>query len=517
MEEIRLAEYRDRSQQRQWGALLSYVYSFAQIVVGLLYVPILISGIGQNEYGLYQLIGSIISYLAAMNSVLSGGITRFYCKYYIEGNQLMMENVLATGRSINRFIAVLLIPVTFVIMILVNIGYKSTLTDYQLVESNVMLVVLAVNVVVTMNNIINVAVINANESFAFLKLTQILSIVLQPVLVVVALSFFPFALTVCVIQLFLNILCALSQRIFARKVLNAKVILHHRSKKLYKDLIAFSSTILLVAIADQVFWKTNQIILGYTHGMEIVAVYAIAMQICTSYQPLGTSISSVFMPKISDLYFEKKDLKAIFKLFCSIGRIAGYPLFLVLFGFMVFGQSFIGLWAGEGFEEAYLIALIVMIPLTIDLLQHLGLYILQVMNKYSFRGILFLVMAIVQVVLVLLIVPTFGPLSAACITAVIYLIGNGFIMNLYYKVILQTKISIFWIGILKEFLPMLVFSILFLWIARALSIEFNSWLNLILGIVIFCIMFMVVAYSFSMNNEEKEQLWHFLRKTTFSK
>lgn len=498
-----MTEYRDRSQQRQWGALLSYVYSFAQIVVGLLYVPILISGIGQNEYGLYQLIGSIISYLAAMNSVLSGGITRFYCKYYIEGNQLMMENVLATGRSINRFIAILLIPITFVIMILVNMVYKSTLTDYQLIESNLMLVVLAVNVVITMNNIINVAAINANESFTFLKVTQILSIVSQPILVAVILPFFPFALTVCVIQLSLNILCALSQRVFARKVLDVKVILHYRSKKLYKDLIIFSSTILLVAIADQVFWKTNQIILGYTHGMEVVAVYAIAMQICTSYQPLGTSISSVFMPKISDLYFEKKDLNAIFKLFCSIGRIAGYPLFLVLLGFMVFGQSFINLWAGESFEEAYLIAVIVMIPLTIDLLQHLGLYILQVMNKYSFRGKLFLIMAVVQIIFVLLVIPIFGPLAAAGVTGIVYFIGNGIVMNFYYKKVLKTNMRIFWLGIIKELVPMLLFTSLFVGVIKGFSMSFGSWQELVFGIVVYAVLFAAVSYVFSMNQDEK--------------
>ena len=508
---------KNNSQQRSKGALLSYVYSFAQIVVGLLYVPILIGGMGQNEYGLYQLVGSVIAYLGTMNSVLSGGITRFYCKYFIEGDQTRMENVLAIGRSINRIIAILLIPITIVIIILINQIYSASLTNFQLIESSIMMIVLASNIVVSLNNIINVAVINAHEQFVFLKITQILSVILQPLIIIIVIANVPYALAVCLVQFAMNIVCATFQRVFARNILKARVVMHSRDKKLYKELIVFSSGMLLVLVADQVFWKTNQLILGYSHGMDVVAVYAIAMQICTSFQPLGTSISSVFMPKLSELYFNKNDIKAMYKLFCSIGRIAGYPLFLVLFGFMIFGKSFIELWAGNGFEEAYFIALIAMIPLTLELLQHLGLYILQVMNKYSFRGILFGIMALVQIILVLILAPTFGPLSAACVTAVVYFIGNSIVMNLYYRSILKCSILSFWKGIIKELIPMIIYSALFLCCSNMLSIEFNTWSSLIIGLILFAVFFAVVAYSFSMNEEEKRLLKTFSNRIIHSK
>lgn len=498
-----MSNYKDTPQQRQRGAILSYVYSLASIIVSLLYVPILIGGVGQSEYGLYQLIGSIIAYLSVMGSVLSGGITRFYCKYFIEDNIEMMENVLATGRSINRFVAIVLIPISFIAIIAVQCVYANSLTSTQLEESALMIIVLAINVFVTMSNIVNVAIINAHERFVFLKATQLLSVVLQPFLALLAITYLPYALTICVVQLLLNVFCAALQRIFARNVLKAKVRFHYRDKKLYKDLIVFSSGVLLVLVADQIFWKTNQLVLGYTHGMEVVAVYAIAMQICASYQPLGTAVSTVFMPKISELYFDKQDSKAISDLFCSIGRIAGYPLLLVLFGFSIFGEDFILLWAGSGFNQAFVIALIVMVPFTIDLLQNLGLYILQVANKYAFRGKMYLTMALLQLIFVLVIVPQYGPISAAIVTAVVFIIGNGVIMNWYYYHVLDLDVKKFWLGIVKEAFPLLIITILFIALINSFSVSFDSWFSLIVGILVFTGFYVIVAFLFSMNQEEK--------------
>ena len=46
---------------RKAGVIISYAYSIVQILVQLLYVPILLKGIGQAEYGLYQFVGSIMA------------------------------------------------------------------------------------------------------------------------------------------------------------------------------------------------------------------------------------------------------------------------------------------------------------------------------------------------------------------------------------------------------------------------------------------------------------------------
>ena len=52
--------------QRKIGIILSYIYTATHVVVNLLYVPLLLRTIGQSEYGLYQLVGSLIAYISIM-------------------------------------------------------------------------------------------------------------------------------------------------------------------------------------------------------------------------------------------------------------------------------------------------------------------------------------------------------------------------------------------------------------------------------------------------------------------
>lgn len=50
--------------ERKLGILLSYLNITLHAVIGFLYVPLLLHYIGKSGYGLYQLMGSLIAYLA---------------------------------------------------------------------------------------------------------------------------------------------------------------------------------------------------------------------------------------------------------------------------------------------------------------------------------------------------------------------------------------------------------------------------------------------------------------------
>ena len=53
--------------QLKVGALLSYVNMALHILMGLVYVPLLLHYLSVEEYGLYQLIGSLVAYLSVMD------------------------------------------------------------------------------------------------------------------------------------------------------------------------------------------------------------------------------------------------------------------------------------------------------------------------------------------------------------------------------------------------------------------------------------------------------------------
>ena len=70
----------DKSRQRGLGIILGYINFFVNMATQLIYVPLMLGILGQNEYGVYQLVASIISYLSLLNFGFGGSYLRFYAK-----------------------------------------------------------------------------------------------------------------------------------------------------------------------------------------------------------------------------------------------------------------------------------------------------------------------------------------------------------------------------------------------------------------------------------------------------
>lgn len=485
------------------GVLISYAYTVVQIIVQLIYVPILLSCIGQSEYGIYQLIGSVMAYIVSINSVLAAGVGRYYCMYMAEGDSLKMENTLAIAKRMYLIMSVATMAIMGVLAILFRSVYATSFTASQLDECCIMLLILGVNCIVTMNNTINISVLTANERFLFLKGTQLLSLVLQPAIVVLLTRVCPYAVTICAVVLGLNILCATAQRMYSKSVLNASWEYHGWDRALAKGLLGFSVSVVLVTVADQIFWKTDQLIVGFMYGPGPVAVYSVGAQVYSAYMYIGIAIASVFLPRVSELYHRDHDMEAISNLFIKVGRLTFMVCIAVLGGFAVLGPDFMMLWAGNGYSNSYIIAIVVMVPFTIDIVQNLGLTILQVVNKYYFRGVMYLLIAIANVVLTIILLNVVGLVGAALSTAVAMFIGNGLIMNWYYRRKVGLDILHFWreIGRLTIVaLPIIAIFALLYW---NLPIGRGTWVGLVLSAIVYLLIFVVALWYFGINEYEK--------------
>lgn len=497
--------------KRKTGAVASFAYTVVQIIVNLLYVPLLLRGMSQEEYGLYQMIGSVIAYLNIINSTLSAGATRYYSKYYVLGDKVGMANTLGLLKRVYRKAIVLVMLLAVILMGALRIVYEHSFTEWEITESCLLVAVLAVNLAVTMGNTLSVAVITSHEEFPFLKLSLLVSILIQPVVVLVIIGFFPYALSVSLVQLVLNIVCSAVQHGYAKKRLGMDTRLRFYDRGLERGLLSFSGAIVLALVADQIFWKTDQLILGYYFGTSVVAVYAVGAQVVNAYMPLGTAVSSVFLPRVSDLWYKAHDVRAISELFVKVSRIALYPCLAVLMGFVVFGRDFVRLWAGEGYDEAYWVAVVVLIPFTVDVVQNIGLTILQVMNRYAFRAKMYIVAALINIALTFLLVGRFGCVGAAVSSGVGIAVSSGFVLNWYYAKHVGLAMSAWWRSIAREAAPLVAVGLAsgFMW--SQLSVR-PGWMQLIAGIAVYAVAFAVAAYFLSANAYEKQLVKAILRR-----
>ena len=119
----------------------------------------------------------------------------------------------------------------------------------------------------------------------------------------------------------------------------------------------------------------------------------------------------------------------------------------------------------------------------------------------KFRSIVYLIIALISLIVQIQIVKEYGGLGCAIGTSVSLIIGNGLIMNIYYKRKQKFDITSFWIQILQmSVIPF--FTALFMIMVIDVS-NYSTMYELLKGILLFSIIYMPLYWFFSLNKYEK--------------
>lgn len=496
--------------QLKVGALLSYVNMALHILIGLVYIPLLLRYLSVEEYGLYQLIGSLVAYLSVMDFGLSGTITRYYSQSLALNDQEGQENVLAIALIIYFVVGILVVIAGIILYQLLDSIYGTTLSSQEIVSAKSMMVLLIINVALTIPSNVFTSAINSHEKFVFLRIVTIIRSIMNPIIVLTVLQFKAEALSVVQVQVALNIIVIICNIWYARHKIRIKIYLHSFDAALVKSMLAFSFFIFLNASADQFFWKTGQLILGAVSGTAAVAVFSITIQLSNYYIQFSTGINGVFLPRLSKLAVISDDMAEINALFLKVGRIQFSIIGLVISGFFVFGRLFINLWIGFDFHEAYTMTMIIMIPLTIPLIQNIGMLILQAKNKHAFRSIVYLMISILNIIISIPFSKAFGGLGIAVAMSFCITIGHVIILNWYYRKIIGICVGLFFKEIGKLCVPVLLSSILGFAFIKVVPI--TGWLLFFISAVIYTFGYFVLLWIMGFNRYEKNLLVSILKK-----
>lgn len=497
--------------ERKKGAILSYIQVVLSVAVSVIYVPVLLRYLGQSEYGLYQIVGSFFSYISVFESCMSTGVLRNYCNALGSQDKEAADVTLSMAKVIYRVMAALMVVAGVIVLFAFRSFYASSFTASELKESSAILLLLFANMMVTLLGSVYLTILTGHEKFTFLKVLAIIIQVAQPFFVILCVRKIPYAITVSTVIVVFNVLTVLMRYLYVTRKLKIRIVKKKRNRKVIGEIVGLSATILLGCIADQIFWKTDQVILGKLFSTTVVAVYSVGAQIYMMYMQFGTQIASVFYPKVSILYQEENGLQKVSDLFIRVGRATFFVILLVLSGFIIFGREFLLVWVGEGYEAAYWVAIIVMLPFSVDLAQNLGLCILQVKGQYGFRAKIYLLSALLNIITTVLFARRIGITGAALSTGISMFLTSGLIMNWFFQKRVGLNMIKFWkttIGII---------SLAVLLTGAACFIKGMIWhdpvsvIQLGLGILLYTIVYGAVMFLFAANPEERELLQRLLK------
>lgn len=497
------------------GAVLNYVIIGLNTLVGLAYTPYMLRCLGQNEYGLYSLVASIIAYLTILDFGFGNAIVRYTAKFRAEGRKQEQWEMFGMFLIVYSFIGLIAIGGGLALYFNIDALFDRTMTDSDLSQAKIMMLLLTFNLAFTFPLSIFGSIITAYENFVFQRLVNILRIVLSTGVLVLVLAIGFKAVALVVVQTAFNLLTLLINLIYCKKRLKIKVVFGNFNWPFIKEISVYSFWIFLNAIMDKIYWGTGQFVLGAISGTVAVAIFSVAILLQQMYMTFSTAISSVLLPKVTAMVAHSKSDKELSELFIRTGRIQCLIMSFILCGFIVFGHRFIEIWAGPIYADSYIITLIFFCSLFIPLIQTIGISILQARNQMKFRSLLYLGISLISLVFQIVFAEYFGAIGCSMAIGGALIIGQGLIMNIYYQKRQGFDIIKFWQEICKILIAPIFYTIISIVVSNYFIMQ--NIMELLLGIIIFSILFIPLIWRFCMNEYERHLilnplLQHIIRK-----
>ncbi|MGL5797563.1 MAG: lipopolysaccharide biosynthesis protein, partial [Cetobacterium sp.] len=473
------------------GTVLSLFTVIVSSLIQIIYTPMYMKYLGPADYGINSLVQSIIGYISILNLGLGNTMLRYTVQY-------RAENKLEEEKSLNGMFLVIY-SVLMLIAIFIGIYLYSNMNEFfgknftfeEIQKTKSIFVIMFLNVAISFPLSIFSTNISSKEKFIYQRSIKLATIILNPIVAVILMMNGFGLISITVSTVFFALTSYIFDIIYALK-LGMKIKFSKFNKNIIKEIFIYSFFIFLNVLIDQIYWGTDRVIIGKYIGVTGIAVYSIGGIFNTLYMGFASSVSGVLFPKINRLIVEGKH-DEINDIFIKVGRLQYILLGLISSGFILFGKDFITLWVGESYIEAYKIALWIMIPLTVPLIQSTGIAIMQARNMHQFRSLIYFIIAIMNLLMSILFVKKYGVIGCAIATGISFILGQIIIMNIYYKVRIGLDMIKFWKNILLMSIPLLISMIL----GTLLNVYLVkiSYSNLFLKVSIYTIIYAVLLLN----------------------
>ncbi len=487
--------------QLKAGVILSYGNVLLHNIISIIYTPVMLRILGKSEYGLYQLVFSVVSYLGLLNFGFGSTYVRFHAKHQVENDEDGIARLNGMFMTIFLVLGLISLLAGSVLVVCVEDIFHQSLTSSEIQTARILMVLMVFNLAISFPISVFDSFITAKEQYFFQRMITVLQTILNPFLTLPLLLLGYKSVSLVVITTLLTAAKLIMNMWFCFRKLHMKFDFRHFNLRYLKEIWVFSFYIFLNMIVDQINWSVDKFLIGKMIGTVAVAVYSIGGQMNTYFMNFSTSISSVFIPRVNRLVSAKRGDRELTELFTKVGRIQFLVLSLVLSGFILFGQYFISAWAGEGYESAYLISLVLIIPVTVPLIQNIGVEIQRAKNLHKFRSVVYLLIAFGNICISVPLIRLWGEFGAAVGTACSLIAGNIIVMNIYYQKRVGLDMFYFWKQI-ANILPGMILPAAVGMLYRIL-VGPLSLITFLVGVALYIIVFSISMWLFGMNQEEK--------------
>ena len=486
------------------SVILSFIAQGIAVLVNLVYTPLMVRILGQNEYGLYQLVQSVVNYLNLMNFGFTGAYISFYAREKVkndDGKGIARLNGMFMG-IFGIITVVCILAGLFLLKHIDLLGSRLTAADYDTARK--LMILLVMNLAVSFPNSVFMVYIAARERFVFKQSMTILNYLLIPLCNLPLLYLGYGSIGVAAVTLGLAVLRLSLNMGYCLGPLKMKFSFGRFDRALFVSLIGFTFFIFLSDVVDQLNTNVDKFLLGRIVGTGAVAVYSVGFELSTYYTFCSWAISEMFVPEANRIAVEEQDDMKLTELFTRIGRYNNYILLLIQTGFILAGKPFLRLWVGDGYDRAYWVAVILMLARYIPAVQTMGVSVQNAKDMHRPRSVIYFGIACVNVVASIFLIRLWDVVGTSLGTLAAVLLGNGIFMNIYYHRRIGLNVVVFWKALARwTLLAAGLCGISWFFIRNILL---DSWLRFILFLISYSVIYLLLLWTVGLREAEKKEI-----------
>ena len=498
-----------KTTSKKQSIVVSYLTIALNTVTSLVLTPFLLNKLGAEQYGLYQMIYSVAAYILILDLGISSTMVRYITEFRERNEREREANFNAMMLT---FILAIMILV-FIIGGIVNFNIEKIYTklsqnEYEI--SHKVFCIMIAQIILTICTHYVEGLILSRERFLFVKIVQLVKIILAFIFTILMVSVRSNIIGIVIANTAALFLTMLMELLYVIRYLDIKIKYRYFDWVIFKPALGLMVAMLIQSVIGHVNTTVDKTILGIMCTKHDVTVYSIAASIITMFNAIPSVIASVFLPQATRLIINNANDEELTEFVIRPGRWQLAIIFPVLLVFILYGEEFISLWAGNDMTGAWLVCIIIMIPNMIPLVQNVCLSILDAKNKRLVRSLTLFGIAFINVILSIILVRHIGFLGAPIGTAISYIVGHIILMNIYYKKVVGLDVirmfkeigSRTWICALVSFLLSIPLTM----------ININGLIPFIIKCGVFCIVYCILMILWGFSEEEKRILFNFIKR-----
>lgn len=497
------------SQQIKYGALISYASIAVSIVLGLLYTPWIIRVIGKEDYGLYTLSLSVISFFT-FDFGLSAAVSRFIAKYIVEKQHQRVNDFMGVVTKMYLGIDLFTLIVFTAVYFFIPTIYQE-LTPEEIEKFKYIYIISASFSVISFPFIPLSGVISAYEKFVPLKLCDLGHKIFIPIIMIICLEMGGGLYSLVIVNAVVGILTIIAKLLVTYYGTTARLSFKNVTGENPRQIIVFSGWTTVIALAQRCIFNIVPTVLGATVGSASIAVFGVATALEGYVFLFASALNGLFLPRVTQLY---NNGQSVLPLMIKVGRLQLFLISSIFIGFGILGKDFIQLWLGDGFEDAYLCTLLLILPSYFALPQDIADQAILAQNKVKYRARVYVFMAVLNLCLSIPAAHYWGIVGVSVSIFISYMVRT-ILMNVVYYRRLDINVLTF---INETFGRQLVSLLVSLIVGYLLcqSIHLEGWSGLGINVFVFMLVYIISSYLLYLNKNEKD-LFQTMIKTRMTK